>query len=67
MTRGVVQAVQQLTPEEYAIQVSPLGRHGRTEDAAGCILWLASKAGAWLSGNVIVTDGGKLSVIPGTY
>lgn len=67
MTAGVVKSLESLTPEEYALLVSPLGRHGCDEDAAGCILWLASKAGSWLSGNVVLTDGGKLSIIPGTY
>lgn len=56
-----------LTPEEYATRISPLGRPGSAEDMAGCILWLASKAGAWLSGMVVVTDGGKLSIVPSTY
>lgn len=56
-----------MTDEEKATSVSPLGRMGGTEDMAGCILWLASKAGAWIDGMVVVTDGGKLSVLPSTY
>ena len=67
MTDEIVKASDQLTPEEYAARVSPLGRPGNSEDMAGCILWLASKAGAWLSGNVVVTDGGKLGLIPSSY
>nr|A0A142I726.1 RecName: Full=Short-chain dehydrogenase/reductase PhomF'; AltName: Full=Phomopsin biosynthesis cluster protein F' [Diaporthe leptostromiformis]AMR44278.1 putative short chain dehydrogenase reductase [Diaporthe leptostromiformis] len=67
MTAGIVKSFEQLSPEERATRVSPLGREGNTEDMAGCILWLASKAGAWLSGNVVVSDGGKLSVTPSSY
>lgn len=57
---------EQLTPGECALRISPLGRAGNTEDMAGYILWLAS-SGAWLSGNIIVTDGGKLGIIPSGY
>lgn len=67
MTRDMVKAADKLTPEEFAIQVSPLGRSGNAEDAAGCILWLASRTGSWLSGMVVVMDGGKLGTIPSTY
>lgn len=69
MTKEIVKATEDLkrNPEAYASQVSPLGRHGNAQDIAGCILWLASKAGSWLSGMVVVTDGGKLSITPSTY
>ena len=67
MTDEIVKSAEQLTPEQYAIRVSPLGRPGNTEDMAGCVLWLASRAGAWLSGNIVVTDGGKLGVLPSSY
>ena len=45
----------------------PAERVGSEEDMAGCILFMTSRAGAYLNGNVIVTDGGRLSVMPGTY
>ncbi|RDL37006.1 NAD(P)-binding protein [Venustampulla echinocandica] len=45
----------------------PLERVGSDEDMAGCILFMASKAGAYCSGNVMVIDGGRLSVMPSTY
>lgn len=67
MTTNQVAALEKMTPEEMATRISPLGRPGNAEDMAGCILWLASKAGAWLDGMVIVTDGGKLSVGPSSY
>ncbi|CAN8096137.1 unnamed protein product [Discula destructiva] len=68
MTEGIVEDMQnKLSPEELATRVSPLGRAGNAEDMAGCILWLASKAGAWLSGMIVVTDGGKLSIVASSY
>lgn len=67
MTEDIVKATGQLTSDEYAARVSPLGRPGNAEDVAGCILWLASKAGAWISGNVVVSDGGKLGLVPSSY
>ncbi|KAF5019125.1 hypothetical protein F66182_8894 [Fusarium sp. NRRL 66182] len=43
----------------------PEGRPGGSEDVAGIILFLASKAGAYLNGNILVCDGGRLAVVPG--
>lgn len=48
-------------------EMIPMQRMGTEEDMAGCILWLASKAGAYISGNVVVIDGGRISVLPSTY
>ena len=45
----------------------PAERSGTEEDMAGCILYMTSRAGAYCNGNVIVTDGGRLSVMPATY
>ncbi|KAL9596712.1 MAG: hypothetical protein Q9219_005623 [cf. Caloplaca sp. 3 TL-2023] len=45
----------------------PAERVGSEEDMAGCILYMASRAGAYLNGSVIVTDGGRLSLMPSTY
>jgi NAD(P)-dependent dehydrogenase (short-subunit alcohol dehydrogenase family) len=45
----------------------PLQRPGTIEDMAGAVLYLTSKAGSYLNGNVLVTDGGRLIVIPATY
>ncbi|KAH8789705.1 hypothetical protein BGZ57DRAFT_86879 [Hyaloscypha finlandica] len=45
----------------------PLERVGTEEDMAGCILFLTSRAGAYLTGNVMLIDGGRLSMVPATY
>lgn len=45
----------------------PLERVGTEEEMAGTILYLTSRAGAYCSGNVMVVDGGRLSVLPSTY
>jgi len=45
----------------------PLQRAGTEEDMAGAILFLTSRAGAYVAGNVMVIDGGRLSNFPSTY
>ncbi|KAL2133727.1 hypothetical protein VTI74DRAFT_1853 [Chaetomium olivicolor] len=44
----------------------PLERMGTESDMAGQILYLASRAGAYLNGNTIVVDGGRLGTFPST-
>ncbi|GAB1315958.1 Rhamnolipids biosynthesis 3-oxoacyl-[acyl-carrier-protein] reductase [Madurella fahalii] len=46
--------------------VVPAGRMGDDVDMAGQILYLASRAGAYLNGNTIVVDGGRLGTFPST-
>jgi len=43
--------------DEVVAQI-PLGRHGRPEDMAGTAIYLASRAGSYLTGAVIPVDGG---------
>jgi NAD(P)-dependent dehydrogenase (short-subunit alcohol dehydrogenase family) len=44
----------------------PLGRWGTVEDVAGVARFLASGAAAWMTGSVVVIDGGQsLSVLSG--
>ncbi|KAI0423905.1 hypothetical protein F5Y09DRAFT_326085 [Xylaria sp. FL1042] len=51
----------------WSKSVVPEQRPGDREDIAGAILFLASKAGAYINGNVLVTDGGRLGVVPSAY
>jgi NAD(P)-dependent dehydrogenase (short-subunit alcohol dehydrogenase family) len=43
---------------ELVEQTVPLGRIGRPDDVAGLTLFLASRAGSYLTGSVIALDGG---------
>jgi 3-oxoacyl-[acyl-carrier protein] reductase len=40
----------------------PLGRLGRPEDIAGAITWLLSGDSAWVTGQIVDVDGGRLLV-----
>ncbi|KAF2257669.1 NAD(P)-binding protein [Lojkania enalia] len=45
----------------------PEERAGREEDIAGAILYMVSRAGAYLNGSVVVVDGGRLGTLVSTY
>ncbi|KAF3062355.1 Rhamnolipids biosynthesis 3-oxoacyl-[acyl-carrier-protein] reductase [Daldinia childiae] len=45
----------------------PLERAGDEKDMAGAVLYLASRAGAYCNGTVLVTDGGRLTTFPSTF
>jgi NAD(P)-dependent dehydrogenase (short-subunit alcohol dehydrogenase family) len=40
--------------------VTPLRRLGEPDDIAGTAVFLASRAGQWITGQTIVVDGGRL-------
>jgi len=42
-------------------------RFGTEEELAGSILYLVSRAGSYCNGQVLLFDGGRLSMIPSTY
>ena len=43
---------------EFAVQRTPMGRLGQPEDLARVVAFLASPAAEWITGRVIVADGG---------
>ena len=45
--------------ESYAKQSIPLRRWGSPDDIAGMVAFLASPAGAWITGAIMVVDGGE--------
>jgi NAD(P)-dependent dehydrogenase (short-subunit alcohol dehydrogenase family) len=45
---------------EARLERTPLRRFGTPEEVAGTVAWLASPAGAFVSGQNIVIDGGTL-------
>jgi NAD(P)-dependent dehydrogenase (short-subunit alcohol dehydrogenase family) len=51
----------------FARSYQPAERAGGEEDMAGMILFLASRAGAFVNGSIMLIDGGKLSTMPATY
>lgn len=42
----------------FAGEATPLGRVGRPEDIADAVVWLCDPRAAWVTGQVIVVDGG---------
>lgn len=44
--------------EAAAVRQHPLGRLGTPDDVAGAVLYLASDAAAWVTGEIAVIDGG---------
>jgi NAD(P)-dependent dehydrogenase (short-subunit alcohol dehydrogenase family) len=45
--------------ESYAKKAIPLGRWGSPADIAGMATFLCSPAGSWITGAIMVVDGGE--------
>ena len=44
--------------EQIAVRMHPLGRHGKPDDIARGVLYLASDDSSWMTGAELVIDGG---------
>lgn len=55
------------TVNELPKELVPVRRMGDEKEMAGTLLFLASKAGAYNNGTVIVVDGGRLTGFPTTF
>lgn len=51
----------------FPTEMIPLTRAGSQQDFAGLVVWMTSASGGYLNGNILLTDGGRLSVVPSTY
>lgn len=50
-----------LAHEAEIARATPLGRLGNAEDAAGTAIYLCARASAWLTGQMVVLDGGMVA------
>ncbi|KAI9064602.1 NAD-P-binding protein [Trametes sanguinea] len=60
MTEGLIN-------DQYVAAGVPLRRAGDINDIGGLILFLCSRAGAYMNGTVQLIDGGRLLLYPSTY
>ena len=51
-------------PTTIPKEMVPMQRMGDEQDMAGAIIYLASRAGAYCNGNVMVVDGGRIGNFP---
>lgn len=51
----------------FSRSYQPAERAGSIEDVAGLIMYMTSRAGAFVNGSVMLADGGKLATMPATY
>ncbi|KAI0718198.1 NAD-P-binding protein [Cerioporus squamosus] len=56
-----------LISDEYVRAGVPLHRAGTIDDMGGLILFLSSRAGAYVNGTVQLIDGGRLLLYPSSY
>lgn len=64
-TPGAIEAYHRLSPEQRKVFRSgiPLGRFGTPEDIAGAAIYLASDAADYVTGEILVVDGGGIPAV----
>lgn len=64
----VIDSTKSITQEGvFSRSYQPAERAGSIEDMAGLIMYMTSRAGAFVNGSVMLADGGKLATMPATY
>jgi NAD(P)-dependent dehydrogenase (short-subunit alcohol dehydrogenase family) len=54
-------------PGAFPKSFIPAEKTGDEMDMAGTILYMASRAGAYCNALILVIDGGRLTILPGSY
>jgi NAD(P)-dependent dehydrogenase (short-subunit alcohol dehydrogenase family) len=69
LSAGLIRDLEGSADEEGRLDPKrlPERRVGDYEDLAGTVLYLASRAGAYVNGSVHLVDGGVMGVMPATY
>jgi 2-keto-3-deoxy-L-fuconate dehydrogenase len=63
--RFIAAATDPWAVEQQFASLSPLGRMGRADEVAECVLFLASDAASFVTGSALTVDGGLLATLPG--
>ena len=67
-TLPILQTDKNVTEEgSLPSDIIPAGRSGASEDIAGVILYLGSRAGGYINGTTIMTDGGRLGQLHASF
>ena len=59
MDRATARAFTRPRMEEGFLRHTPMGRFGQPEDIAQAVLYLASPLSQWVTGHLLVVDGGQ--------
>jgi NAD(P)-dependent dehydrogenase (short-subunit alcohol dehydrogenase family) len=52
---------------DFPASLTPSTRARGEEDMAGVTLFLCGRAGAYINGTIIISDGGRVGIMNGTY
>ncbi|KAK7902347.1 hypothetical protein LTR67_001992 [Exophiala xenobiotica] len=67
MTEFFAEGKNLAAPGSLSKDYIPMTRSGGVEDISGAVLFLTSRAGAFVNGNVLISDGGQLAIEPASY